>query len=176
MIVLHFCVNVLTSFVIDSKTMNEDIQQILYTIGRFMKGVTATFFPIITTMSMEFVGPKYRVTASTIVYYSYSVGLIVLLILAYFAKSFVLLFKLISILIGIFVVYFWILPESPRFLFAKQKYNEALKIFNRIAASNKRNLGKSDEGIKNLLLNSHELHKEQKVNRFKLKLNVIEII
>ncbi len=36
------------------------------------------------------------------------------------------------------ISYFWVLPESPRWLMTKQKYGKAHKVFERIAKSNKK--------------------------------------
>lgn len=38
----------------------------------------------------------------------------------------------------LFVLYFWYVPESPRFLVIKGKHRQAARIFHRIAISNKR--------------------------------------
>ena len=75
---------------------------------------------------MEMVGPKYRVVAGTLCQYYYTFGFFTMCLVAYFLNNnWHLLQIVLTLPTAIFVVYWWIIPESVRWLISKEKYEEA---------------------------------------------------
>lgn len=68
------------------------------------------------------------------------------MLLAYFFRHFVHLILAYTIVTSSLLLFFWIIPESPRWLLTKKRYPEALAILKRIAKSN----GKSADCLKEL--------------------------
>ena len=59
--------------------------------------------------------------------------------MAYLIKNdYRLLYAVYTAIMTLIVFYFWIVPESPRWLMTKKKHSDAFKIFKRIAVSNKK--------------------------------------
>jgi len=83
-------------------------------------------------------GANKRVTANNFIYYIYILGEAVVVLFAYFIRDFKYLYASYTCIMIMFLFYFWYVPESPRWLMAKNKNNEAYKIFKRIAESNKK--------------------------------------
>ena len=83
-------------------------------------------------------GASKRVTANNFIYYIYILGELVVVVFAYFIRDYKYLYACYTCLMTAFIFYFWYVPESPRWLMAKHKNNEAYRIFKRIAQSNRR--------------------------------------
>ena len=84
-------------------------------------------------------GPSKRVTAANFIYYFYILGEFIVVAMAYLIKNdYRLLYAVYTAIMTLIVFYFWIVPESPRWLMTKKKYSDAFKVFKRIAVSNKK--------------------------------------
>ncbi|CAE1142017.1 SLC22A4_5 [Acanthosepion pharaonis] len=95
----------------------------------------------------EISSTKNRACASIIIQLYLTAGYIVISILAYYIRTWKLLVLLVSIpTIPVALLYFWLLPESPRWLLTVKKEKEAEIILNKMAKVNNRNFSyKSDE-------------------------------
>ncbi|GFS09521.1 organic cation transporter protein [Elysia marginata] len=103
-------------------------------------GSMSALYVVLFVIGMEFVGPKKRVYAGYIITMFFAVGVILLVIAAYFIRNWQhLQFAITSISI-IFVAYYWLVPESPRWLFNKGRYSEAEVILRKAAEVNKKEL------------------------------------
>ena len=89
-----------------------------------------------THIAIEMCGASKRVTANNFIYYIYILGELVVVVFAYFIRDFKPLYTAYTSVMVAFLFYFWYVPESPRWLLAKNKNNEAYKVFKRIAQSN----------------------------------------
>ncbi|GFO38187.1 organic cation transporter protein [Plakobranchus ocellatus] len=92
-------------------------------------------------MSIFVLSPRKRVKAAICSQFGWVLGMLVLLLLAYLFRDWrhlqlALSFPLIPIAIG----YFWLIPESPRWLLNKGRYSEAQAILTKIAKVNKNEL------------------------------------
>ena len=83
-------------------------------------------------------GTNKRVLAANCVSYAFVIGMAIVVGIAYFVRDFKMLCIAYTIVIGSFVFFFWICPESPRWLMVKNKPEKAYPIFKRIAKSNKK--------------------------------------
>ena len=71
--------------------------------------------------------------------YMYIVGMILLMALAYFSRDWHLINSYLAIYaVFIILLIFLVLPESPRFLLSKKKYEQCYAILKRLAQVNKR--------------------------------------
>ncbi|KAM3726018.1 Organic cation transporter protein [Dirofilaria immitis] len=93
-------------------------------------------FVIAVIIVMELVGPSKRKVASVISGIFFSFGQIFLGCLAYFIRDYRYLQLAISLPALTFMCYWWIVPESARWLVAQHKYEEAHKILQRAAKIN----------------------------------------
>ncbi|CAE1142013.1 SLC22A4_5 [Acanthosepion pharaonis] len=123
-----------------------DINMIL--ILRFLTafGSSLCYMPSVV-FGAEISSTKNRACASIIIQLYLTAGYIVISILAYYIRTWKLLVLLVSIpTIPVALLYFWLLPESPRWLLTVKKEKEAEIILNKMAKVNNRNFSyKSDE-------------------------------
>ncbi|CAF0825598.1 unnamed protein product [Rotaria sordida] len=115
-----------------------EISYVLFLVGRFLvacatRGVALTGFVI----GVELVGPKQRLFTGIVIEYFFAIGQLILLAFAYMIRTWRLLHIALAILSVPFLFFYFILPESPRWLISKGYYDEAEKILRRIAKTNK---------------------------------------
>nr|KAG5691730.1 hypothetical protein BaRGS_010233 [Batillaria attramentaria] len=107
----------------------------------FMQGAAHTgAFLVSFTLSTELVGPKYRVIAGFVIQSFYSVGFMTLAGIAYFIRNWRYLEVAITAPAVLFVIYWWFLPESVRWLLSHNKDEEAKRVLQKVAHSNGRSL------------------------------------
>ena len=88
--------------------------------------------------AVEIVGPKYRVLAANTIYYFFIFGEFICLFLGYFFRDYKDFYLYSAIVISSGVVYFWYIPESPRYLLLNHRYEEVNDLFTKIAKHNKK--------------------------------------
>ncbi|KAJ7391892.1 hypothetical protein OS493_016188 [Desmophyllum pertusum] len=120
--------------------------------GFFQGGVYITLY-VLTT---EFVGPKHRSFAGTLVWIFYTSSLMVLSGLAYGIREWRTLSIVLSAPAFPLLIFWWWVPESCRWLIVHNKADEAEKVFLSIAALNKTQL----PGDKLMLEHNEEAVKE----------------
>ena len=91
------------------------------------------------TWCVELVGIKKRVQAGVMgIGFGWNLGLFVTLLDAYFIRD----WKVLSIALAIpnvfLLSYYWLVPESPRWLLNKKRYEDAMKVVKQIAKVNKK--------------------------------------
>lgn len=118
-------------------------------------------FPLAFVLGLEMVGKQKRGVAGMVCNYFYSLGVAVLGVLAWVYNNYVVLQLLISIPPMVTFVYYWIVPESVRWLLSKNKNKRAIKIIKKAAEVNGTTI--SDETAKQFeQLEAEELHPETK--------------
>lgn len=91
-------------------------------------------------LGIEMVSSRYRVIAITLIGLSHPIGEIIFGFLASYYHDFRLLLRIFYIP-GLFLfIYFWLIPESIRWLLATGHVDRAIKILKRIARVNKKHL------------------------------------
>lgn len=93
-------------------------------------------YPLAFVLGLEMVGKKKRGVAGIVCNYFYSIGVAMLGVAAWVYNNYVVLQLLISIPPMILFVYYWIVPESVRWLLAKNKNKRAIKIIKKAAKVN----------------------------------------
>ncbi|ESO91028.1 hypothetical protein LOTGIDRAFT_122416 [Lottia gigantea] len=114
---------------------------ILFLIMRLISGVSGTgVFITAFVLGMEFVGPSKRTLCGMGYMIFWAIGLFILAMLAYFIRDWKYLSLSVSVPTVAFLSYYWLMPESPRWLIAKGKFKEADLILRQAGIVNKTKL------------------------------------
>ncbi|GFR86718.1 organic cation transporter protein [Elysia marginata] len=113
----------------------------LFLVSRFVQGLSGSgVFSVSFVYVMEMVGPNYRMFAGIFIEIFWCAGLFALVGAAYWIRYWKYLVAAMTSPCLLFLLYIWIIPESPRWLMSRGKYEEAEKILQKIAKSNKRQI------------------------------------
>ncbi|XP_071133728.1 organic cation transporter protein-like [Mytilus edulis] len=103
-----------------------------------LQGASQTgLFLVAYTMGTELVGPSYRLHAGFLVQSAYSVGFMTLSIVAYLIRDWRYIEFAITLPVILFLPYYWLLPESIRWLLSKNQKEKAQEIIRKVAKINK---------------------------------------
>ncbi|XP_042545672.1 solute carrier family 22 member 3 [Dipodomys merriami] len=100
--------------------------------GVFGKGTWMTCFVIVT----EIVGSKQRRIVGVVIQMFFTLGIIILPGIAYFIPSWQGIQLAVTLPNFLFLLYYWVVPESPRWLITRKEGDKALQILRRIAKCN----------------------------------------
>ncbi|CAL8317695.1 unnamed protein product [Merluccius merluccius] len=114
----------------------------LYGFG--VKGGWVVGYVLIT----ELVGVEYRRTVGVLYQMFFSVGILLLPLLAYYITDWRWLQVVITVPYIIFLSYYWFIPESPRWLLSQNNSVKAVEITEAIAKENKKTLSKKIETLR----------------------------
>ncbi|KAK9499115.1 hypothetical protein O3M35_003621 [Rhynocoris fuscipes] len=89
-------------------------------------------------LCMEVLGGKWRTIMATLTHIPFNLGTIIMAVIAYYTREWRQFQLSISLPIAIIILYWWWVPESPRWLLAVGKDKEALAILQDAATQNKR--------------------------------------
>lgn len=91
-------------------------------------------------IALELVGPHYRsfVTVMTCTFYTF--GLMLLALVTYFVRDWIALCWYTSLPFLLYFLYILIMPESPRWLLAKGRLEQALEVLENMASVNGKEL------------------------------------
>ncbi|XP_026469620.1 carcinine transporter [Ctenocephalides felis] len=110
-------------------------------------------------IALELVGPKYRAFVTVLTCTFYTFGVMILAGVTYYIRDWTTMSLATSVPFISFFLYAFFLPESPRWLLANGKLNEALTILQTLASVNKRTI---PESFLNRLQNLNKLQVKQK--------------
>ncbi|XP_071115010.1 organic cation transporter protein-like [Haliotis cracherodii] len=91
-------------------------------------------------VGVELVGPSKRVLTGMLCEIYWTVGVFMAATMAYLVRDWRHLQLIVSAPTVLFLAYYWFMPESPRWLISKQKYEEADRILRHAAKVNKTSL------------------------------------
>ncbi|KAG8223256.1 hypothetical protein J437_LFUL001532 [Ladona fulva] len=104
---------------------------------RFIVGLTIpAVYQIPFIISLELVGPNYRSFVTVMTCLFYTLGMIILAGVTYLVRDWVQLALVTSAPFLLYFGYWWFLPESPRWLLAKGRLEEASAILEKLAKVN----------------------------------------
>ncbi|XP_064635336.1 organic cation transporter protein-like isoform X2 [Lineus longissimus] len=110
-----------------------------FIVMRFLIAVGGTFaYSATFVLVMEMVGPSKRQLVGICLNFFYAIGVSSLTLFAYFIRNWRHLTLVTSSFFALLISYWWLIPESPRWLLAKDRKPEAIKIIRKIARVNKR--------------------------------------
>lgn len=125
-----------------------------YIIVRFIIGATTSgVFLVAYVIAMEMVGPKKRLYAGIFLMMFFSVGFMLTAVFAYFINEWRTLQIAISLPGLLFIGYYWIIPESARWLISNNRKEAAIANIQKAARFNKVHL---DAAEINRLLSDEE--------------------
>ena len=136
MITLMVFVLNITQFLMHSAILDAEEKFIIFTFSRFLQGVAQTMYSISFVLLLELTGPKDRVTAGNILAYSFSIGQMLIVGLAYYFKNWLKVQWALAIYVIPFLSYYWMMPESPRWLLSVDKVNEARHVLTKVTRYN----------------------------------------
>ncbi|CAM1308476.1 Uncharacterised protein g4866 [Pycnogonum litorale] len=111
-----------------------------FTFFRFVVLISVQAFNLLFVITVELVGPKYRGAISMIICVFYVVGLVLLTLFAFLIRNWRTLILVTSIPFVVLLPFWWITPESARWLMAQGRREEAEKILEKISQVNKKPL------------------------------------
>lgn len=149
--------NIILSLLMYTKPFDENTQQILFAALRLLTGIASNVYSVCVVLAIEICGPTKRVMAANFVYYAYIFGEFFVVLFAYFVKDYRMLYAVYTALMCSIVSYFWMVPESPRWLITKNRINRAYTILKRIAHSNKKPIESLTE-LESLNMNKYEVN------------------
>merc|ERR1712109_133518 len=119
---------------------------IIFLILRFLiafsvSGVFECGFVLVT----EICGPSYRTYFGILTQFPFGWGAALLPVIAYFIRQWQHLQLAISVPCILLGIFYWTIPESPRWLMAEGRFDEALHILKNGAKTNKKQLPPDDE-------------------------------
>ncbi|CAF2535185.1 unnamed protein product [Rotaria sp. Silwood2] len=88
------------------------------------------------------IGPSKRLLTGIVIEYFFAFGQLFLVLFANYIRTWRALTGAISLFTVPFVFFYFVLPESPRWLISQGRFNEAEKVLRRIAVDNKRDFDK----------------------------------
>lgn len=100
-----------------------------FLVGLSVGGTMVTSFVIV----MEFVGTQYRDTISALYQVPFNMGHMLLAAFGYFLRDFSAFQLAISVPAVLLLSYFFVVPETPRWLIAVKRTDEAIHILERVA-------------------------------------------
>lgn len=114
---------------------------------------TAGVYPLAFIIGIELVGKKKREITGIVLNYFYAVGEALVALIAWMVKDWMLLQVIISAPPFLFIIYYWFVPESVRWLLAREKSGKAKTIVCQAAKINNVVLSEN-------LLDSFEAHSQ----------------
>ncbi|EDW80822.1 uncharacterized protein Dwil_GK11735 [Drosophila willistoni] len=109
-----------------------------YTISRMIVGATTSgVFLVAYVIALEMVGPSYRLFAGTVMQMFFSIGFMLIPLFAYFIHDWRWLQIALTLPGLVFLCYYWLVPESARWLLSKGRKEESFVIIEKAAKVNK---------------------------------------
>ncbi|EFA04375.1 Organic cation transporter protein-like Protein [Tribolium castaneum] len=131
--------------------------------SRVIVGLTIpAIYQIPFIISLELVGPNYRSFVTVMICLFYTLGLLILSGVAYLIRDWVYFALSTSLPFILYYFYWFFLPESPRWLLAKGRFEEASRILETLARVNNHELPPSfKQQLKQKMLGTRSLSEEE---------------
>ncbi|OWF47020.1 Organic cation transporter protein [Mizuhopecten yessoensis] len=94
-------------------------------------------FMVCCVHGLELVGPSKRIWAGIVIHIFFAIGLVYLAGVGYLLRHWKWIQLAVAIPCSFYMLYWWFIPESPRWLISQGRYDEAEEILQRIAKVNK---------------------------------------
>ncbi|XP_012279081.1 carcinine transporter isoform X2 [Orussus abietinus] len=118
-----------------------------YVIYTALRTVNGLFFPAIYQipfiLALELMGPRYRTFAGMVICMFFATAMSLLALLGYLLRHWYTLSLATSVPFVLLFSYYWIIPESPRWLLSKNRIDEAEVIVQHMASVNGKTVPKN---------------------------------
>lgn len=139
-----------------------------FVIFEFLDSMASSpLYSICFIVGIELVGPKRRVIACSLITIFYAIGEMLLAIFAKYFPDWRILLRIMYAPALCLFLYFWILPESVRWLLSQKREDEAKNILKKAAKVNKRKL--SEHSLDKLILANREKLENDSEGKFPIK-------
>ncbi|XP_017013579.1 organic cation transporter protein [Drosophila takahashii] len=139
-----------------------------FLVFEFLDNMTSsTLYSTCFVIGIELVGPKRRVLACSVITVFYAVGEVLLAMSAKAFSDWRILLRITYTPSLILLAYFWILPESVRWLLSQGKEERAKNILRRAASVNKREL--PETMLDKLVLANRDKLQQSSESRFPIR-------
>lgn len=138
-----------------------------FLIAFSVSGVFECGFVLVT----EICGPHYRTYFGILTQFPFGWGAALLPVIAYFIRQWKSLQLAISIPCVLLGIFYWTIPESPRWLVAEGRLDEAIAILKNGAKTNKKQLPPDDELMEMLTAIAADDEDAQKVEKVEVELS-----
>jgi OCT family organic cation transporter-like MFS transporter 4/5 len=138
-----------------------------FLIAFSVSGVFECGFVLVT----EICGPHYRTYFGILTQFPFGWGAALLPVIAYFIRAWKSLQLAISIPCVLLGIFYWTIPESPRWLVAEGRLDEALAILKNGAKTNNKQLPPDDELMEMLTAIAADDEDAQKVEKVEVELS-----
>jgi MFS transporter, OCT family, solute carrier family 22 (organic cation transporter), member 4/5 len=114
------------------------VYPLAFIIGKFLELPNHLLFLLCQPSStgVEMVGRRKREASGIVLNYFYAIGEAAVALAAWLCRDWRTLQLVVSVPPTLFVLYYWLVPESVRWLLAKKRYNKASRIVRKAAAIN----------------------------------------
>lgn len=138
-----------------------------FTITRLVVGATTSgVFLVAYVIAMEMVGPSKRLVAGVICQMFFSMGYMLTALFAYYISDWRLLQMALTIPGLFFFSYWWLIPESTRWLLSNNRVTEAKSLIHKAAKVNKVTI--VDEQLDRLLIDDYAKAADPKEKRARI--------
>lgn len=116
-------------------------------------------------LGMEMVSSRYRVLGSTLMATAFPIGEVLLGVAAMYIHNYHYLLRTLYTPGLLIVIYFWLLPESVRWLLVSGRIDQAIAILKRTASVNGKQLSKKSIEMLSLRYSSNYLNKRSSIDK-----------
>lgn len=136
-IVIQILATIITAF---------SVNYIMFIFFRFLVAFSVSgVFECGFVLVCEICGPKFRAPFGILTQFPFGIGAAIMPLIAYFVREWMKLQLCISVPCVCLLSYYWFVPESPRWLISKGRFDEALKILKGGAKTNKMTMPPDNE-------------------------------
>ncbi|CAF1386053.1 unnamed protein product, partial [Didymodactylos carnosus] len=135
-LLLVFILN--TQQILMHSTLPDYHKIIIFCVCRFIQGFSQTFYSVTVVLLSEITGPKRRVLAVNTISYFFALGQLLVAGITYYFKDWKLTYWALTVYVLPFVTYYYLIPESPRWLLQQNQLRKCRKILQRIFYVNRR--------------------------------------
>ncbi|XP_060063685.1 organic cation transporter protein-like [Ylistrum balloti] len=108
-----------------------------FTVLQFIVGASNHgMFVLVCVLCIELIGPSRRMVAGVSIHVLFPFGLFWLAAAGYLFRTWWAIQLAVGVPCAIYVAYWWLMPESPRWLISQGKYGEAEQILRKVAEKN----------------------------------------
>ncbi|KAK8399036.1 hypothetical protein O3P69_004252 [Scylla paramamosain] len=115
-------------------------------------------------LGVELMGPTMRLPCGIIIEYFYALGEMFLSLVSWWAKDWRMIQLIISGPVSCFVLYWWLIPESPRWLQAQGKHEKVLALLKKIAEKNNNDIEPVLQRLENISTEEEDRRATTEVN------------